>query len=119
MSSGTRLVFTRDDIGPNLGELTDDLDRKIGTIFQFATPGIESWMKTNAPWTDRTGNARNGLKAEYEKTLNGHSIHVFHQVPYGIWLEVRFEGRYAIIEPTVKEHGPRVMGMLNTLFRSI
>lgn len=75
----------------------------------YMTPEIESYMKSNAKWTDRTSNARNGLRAVTDFSDGSYAIVMFHSVPYGIWLEVRFSGRYAIIEPTVQAMGPVVM----------
>jgi hypothetical protein len=72
-------------------------------------PEVESYMKTNAPWTDRTGNARNGLAARAYESGDEVGIVLYHQVSYGIWLEVRWSGKYAIINPTIDVMGPKVM----------
>jgi hypothetical protein len=87
-------------------------------LMKNAAPA-ENWMKTNAPWTDQTTNARNGLSARYAGSSGGvHTMVLFHQVDYGIWLEVRWEGKYAIIDPALKEWGPRVMqDLVNLLDR--
>lgn len=79
----------------------------------------ENYMKTHAPWTDRTTNARNGLAARYTGSEKGvHEMVLFHQVDYGIWLEVKDDGKYAIILPTIQEMGPRVMkDLVNILDR--
>lgn len=66
-------------------------------------------MKTNAPWQDQTGNARNGLRARAEGAGNGARIVLSHSVPYGVWLEIRWGGRYAIIGPAIEEFAPRFM----------
>ena len=74
-------------------------------------------MKTTAPWTDRTGNARSGLSSKVDwvpKKL--HAIHLFHRVPYGIFLEVRWAGRFAVILPTIRQFGPDTMRLLSKLF---
>jgi hypothetical protein len=76
-------------------------------------------MNFNAPWTDRTGNARQGLAAQAFDEGANQGIVLFHQVPYGIWLEVRFSGRYAIIEPTIDVMGPQVMESLNNILGEI
>jgi hypothetical protein len=82
-------------------------------------PEVESYMKNNAPWTDRTGNARNGLAARAYESGNEVGIVLYHQVSYGIWLEVRWSGRYAIINPTIEEMGPRVMQQFSNLLERI
>jgi hypothetical protein len=78
-------------------------------------PQVANHMKTNAPWTDRTGNARNGLAAQPYDEGDAVGIVLYHQVSYGIWLEVRWGGRYAIINPTIDVMGPRVMSQYNNL----
>lgn len=85
------------------------LQQQLSAILQRWAPQIESSMKQNAPWTDQTGNARNGLAARAYDADEEHGIVLFHQVPYGIWLEVKWSGRYAIIAPSLEEFGPKVM----------
>lgn len=74
-----------------------------GIVIKTASEDAVRYMKTNAPWTNRTGNARNGLHAEPYAIEGGKAfeIVVAHSVPYGIWLETRFSGKYAILMPTV------------------
>lgn len=90
--------------------LDDRLDRAISGAVKFRSHIAEGWMKENAPWTDRTGNARSGLTAtsEHEPKVH-HTIHLFGRVPYIIWLEVRFAGRYSIIIPAILDQGPKLM----------
>jgi len=72
-------------------------------------PRAESYARQNAPWTDRTGNARNGLRVAHEKTpMVVHRLITYHSMPYGIWLEVRWSGRYAIIGPTMVAIAPQL-----------
>lgn len=93
-------------------------ERVMLTLERYA-PEIEGYMKVNAPWTDQTSNARNGLAARAFNEGHARGIVLYHQVPYGIWLEVRFSGRYGIIGPTIEEYGPRVMGDLRGLMGEI
>jgi hypothetical protein len=82
-------------------------------------PEVENYAKLHAPWQDQTGNARNGLAARaYEEGTNV-GIVVYHQVSYGIYLELRWGGRYAIIRPTVDAMGDRVMQQYNNLLSRI
>lgn len=102
--------------GLNKGE--ERVNREVETLLRYYAPEIENWMKSNASWTDQTGAARNGLAARFYSDGSGRGIVLFHQVPYGVWLEVRFSGRYAIINPALQEWGPRVMtGMKDMLTR--
>ena len=82
-------------------------DRKVKRIiagqFLYHKGEAEAFARTNAPWTDRTGNARSGLHADVNIIEYGQAFEliVAHSVHYGIWLEVRFSGKYAIIQPTI------------------
>ena len=82
-------------------------------------PEVENYMKLNAPWTDQTGNARNGLAARAYEDGDEIGIVLFHQVDYGIWLETRWSGRYAIINPTIDSMGPEVMARFERLLDRI
>lgn len=59
---------------------------------------IEAWMRANAVWTDRTGDARRELRAEVID-ITGKAVLILlrHGVDYGLWLEVSNAGKYAIL----------------------
>lgn len=101
----------------NLVVLDERTDRGIAGVVEYWDSRIEGHMKVAAPWTDRTGNARSGLfaKAGHEPGQR-HWIDLGHRVPYGIWLEIRWAGRYAIVFPTLLLYGPKIMQTLNKLF---
>lgn len=82
-------------------------------------PEVEAYMKINAPWTDQTGNARQGLAARAFREADSIGIILFHQVVYGIFLEARWSGRYAIINPTIEVMGPVVMRRFNRLLERL
>lgn len=60
---------------------------------------IETWMKVNAPWTDRTGNLRKSLYAQVEDLANEIVLGFDYGLDYGKHLEFAHQGRYAIIAP--------------------
>lgn len=109
------VVFDSDTLTPAIKGGAERVNRAVDTVFQFMAPQIESAAKVNAPWEDQTSNARNGLAARAGREGDMHFISLFHQVPYGIFLEVRWSGRYAIIMPTLEEWTPRVVAELNGL----
>jgi hypothetical protein len=89
----------------------DAIERAVvEVVLQKYAPQIEAWMKATAPWTDRTGNARQGLKAipENDMLTNVLSIVLIHGMDYGKQLELRRQGRYAIIQPALDTWSPRV-----------
>ncbi|AOE44827.1 hypothetical protein BI084_gp15 [Gordonia phage Terapin] len=91
----------------NLDEYYDDM---IKAIVEYHAAQGEIDMKTNAPWTDRTTAARQGLYTVVNHEGKGHYTIIFsHTVHYGIWLEVKFSGRDAIIMPTVLSRGRALM----------
>lgn len=81
--------------------------RIIGGQFGRAKAEAVNFAKLNAPWTDQTGNARSGLFADVGAENNGDQFWLIlaHSVYYGIFLESRFSGRYAIIMPTINYIG--------------
>lgn len=106
----TSFVLTVNTLAPNLKALEPAIDAGVDLAFDSMVPVAESHMRTNAPWNDRTGNARGGLRAIHESQSRvSHSLILFHTMPYGVFLEVRWSGRYAIIAPSVKELGPDLM----------
>jgi len=103
-------VWTLDTLRPNLAVVPARVEKIIvGAIELNADRGLAFARKT-APWTDRTTNARNGL---FTKTTHDpfkeHRIIISHSVPYGIWLEIRQQGKYAVIVPTLKKMGADTM----------
>jgi hypothetical protein len=71
--------------------------------------GVEDAARGNAPWDDRTGDARSGLKAEVQHEGGDIILTLYHTVEYGLWLEVIQNGSFATIMPTLEQEGPRLM----------
>jgi hypothetical protein len=90
----------------------------IFAIAQSYTPEIENWMKANAVWTDRTGNARQGLWSDAEQIVNQSVEVIFsHGVDYGKWLELIQAGKYAIIAPALDYFAPKMWADIVRLLR--
>src|SRR5688572_21419528 len=66
-------------------------------------------MKTDAPWTDRTGVARSTLDSTVFKRGSRLYLNLFGRAPYQIYLETKNGGKFAIIGPTIVTWGPRIM----------
>lgn len=73
---------------------------------------IEEWMRANATWKDRTGEARRTLKAEIVRTGDVYSLKITHGVEYGYHLETMQAGRFSIIAPTLDYWANRIYGRL-------
>lgn len=113
------IVMTKNEIPERLRLLVPKVNRGVQGIMAYYAPQVESYARKNAPWKDQTGNARNGLFAETFKIASNHGITLFHSMPYGIWLEVKWSGRYAIIVPTIERMSPKVMGAVQKLLARI
>jgi hypothetical protein len=79
-----------------------------------ATQGV-AYMRSNATWTDQTGAARNGLQAKVVKAPTKVAVVFYHTVDYGVWLEVRWGGKYQIIRPTVQAMAPQFVAAVGRL----
>lgn len=107
--------FDLGQIKQNIGVAEDKFDRAMkGATAYHATEGVK-YMKENAPWTDRTTAARNGLFTVPRSTDTKHEITFSHTVPYGIWLEIANSGKYEIIMPSVRHIGNLYMQRLRGL----
>jgi hypothetical protein len=70
---------------------------------------ILDYAQANAPWEDRTGDARRLLDVDVSEDAGTIIIQLYHQVDYGLWLEVIQNGRFAIIMPTLERFSGRVI----------
>lgn len=102
-----RGVFKFDTLSPHLKRLLPAVDAGVDLAFDAMEATATGYARANAPWTDQTGNARNGLFATHQsEPMVVHRLVVYHTMPYGVWLEVRWSGRYAIIGPTLFHTAP-------------
>lgn len=77
---------------------------------------MEGFAKAAAPWTDRTGDARDTLEgysgvygtADQGPGVVNHFVGVKHGVEYGKWLEVRWGGRWGIVQRTLEIFIPQI-----------
>lgn len=107
------------EVRAGIQNFSDETLQKVENYLGEQAEELEKFMKKNAPWNDRTGNARRGLVAKVEKPKNKYyRIGLKHSVKYGVYLENYMEKRFAILEPTVRLKGPEVVkGMKNLLDR--
>ena len=80
---------------------------------------IEAYMKQNHPWQNRTGRAERGLHTTVDEVTTGGEalvqIGLFHDEGTWYWrhLEYGMGRRFAIIEPTQRIFGPKLLNELN------
>lgn len=116
---GIHFFLEEDSLTDGVRKVGPFVDKFINATMRYYEPQLENYARINAPWTDQTANARNGLVAQSGKEGDTHFIVLAHRVPYGIWLEVRWSGRYAIIGPTVETYGPKVMHTLERILERV
>lgn len=86
--------------GAVLHELEDEVLRTAIEALNFA--------KEQAPWEDRTGDARAGLDTHVQWVGDTIVWELFHTVSYGLYLETRWNGKYSVIMPTLELFAPEI-----------
>lgn len=85
---------------------------------EFADELVD-YAKEHAPWEDRSGEARAGLNTAVLVDNGELSIDLYHTVSYGIWLEIRWGAKFAIIIPTIEQMGPKLFEKMNGMIGDI
>jgi len=107
-----RRVIISDTISPKLAVFDERLMAVVAKIFQYFETIAETEMKTGARWTDRTSVARNGLVSDSTRDGSTFTLYFASMASYGIWLEIRWSGKYAIVGPVMNQVGPRLAQMI-------
>lgn len=103
LGAGVRAFVTR---------LTDRLGTDLGRLAQQARVDLPA----DAPWTDRSGDARASLDATVEREDAGSrtrftmtlGYHGEPGAPHGVFLERANAGNYAVVDPEAERMVPRV-----------
>lgn len=103
MSSTSTKITGVDEVVKNLQNAMVQLEKAGGTAVQITAAQIVVYAKQNAPWRDRTGNARRSIHSEASADLMSSSIGI--GMSYGKYLELSFGGRYRIVDPAVFSYG--------------
>lgn len=114
------MAFTIDYDSSSLKKNLDKMGVKLGAVvLMYASTKaseIQYKMKVNRSWTDRTGMAKALLTCRVSQpTKTIVRLTLAHGVDYGLWLELAHGKNYAIIEPTIREEGPRIVDDLDNL----
>jgi hypothetical protein len=70
---------------------------------------IEQRMKDEHVWENRSGDAERELRCRLFDDGKVLRLRASHGVPYGIHLETAHQGRYAILQPTVRSQWPTAL----------
>lgn len=101
--------FDASELFDGLGALESRTDMALRMYAETAAKDLEGYMKQNAPWTNRTGHARQRLTGTVEDVPKGYRIKLAHGVDYGLHLEYANEKKYAILEPALLSQSNKVV----------
>jgi hypothetical protein len=101
-----KIKFDNKEVMVNLQTTDTRIKRGVLAAAHYTAPLAEAYMKQTAPWTDRTGAARSGLRATVIPAGDKVAIVLYHSVPYGVFLEVRWGGKYSVIPAAMAFTGP-------------
>ena len=77
-------------------------------LLDYWARNLEAHAKQHAPWEDKTGHARQSLHAGVDVGNHRYILFLSHGVEYGKWLELAHAGKYAIVNPTMDIHLPKI-----------
>lgn len=115
-----RLDYDSSDLSKNLDKMATKLGAVLLMYSATKASEIQYKMKVGRPWTDRTGMAKALLTCKVSQpNPNLIRLTLAHGVNYGIWLELAHGKNYAIIAPTIREEGPRIVEDLDNLMSKL
>lgn len=104
-------------------------------LLKYFAAVIQTDARRNAPWTDRTGNARQALRAytsdqtpekfgagvhEYpnpaDLARDAVALYLAHGMEYGVYLETKYAAKYAIVMQTLRKYYPEITKQLKAMF---
>ena len=89
----------------------------LGLYADTVAKKMEAHEKSNKPWVDRTGRAKQSLNSSWKWVGDVARVELSHGVYYGIYLELCNEKRYAIIKPTIDIISPQAIKGLNKILK--
>lgn len=105
-----KIDYNSSSLSKNLQAMSTKVGAAVLILASTEASRLESYMKLNRPWTDRTGMAKMTLKTFVSQPSSDKiRITLAHGVDYGIWLELAHEKNWAIIGPTLNQEGPEVI----------
>jgi hypothetical protein len=105
MSGG---VFITDSLSEGLAIAEVEVPKKLEENVLAVAIQALAFAKEQASWTDRTGDAREGLDTDVVYANNSIIWSMYHTVDYGLWLETIQSGRFSVIMPTLELFASRI-----------
>lgn len=104
----------------NTKAVKPDFEKLLDTQMRLTAVDGQAYMRAHAPWRDDSGNrkdrvpgaARAGLHTSTKLDGTHKTITFSHGVDYGIWLEIKHNGKDQVIMPSVAFMAKRLMKSL-------
>lgn len=93
----------------NLRQAANKQLAALGLYAETAAQQMVEHAKPNAPWTDRTTNARESISGGHYWKGNTLVVRISGGMEYSVYLELAMEKRWAILRPTVERFAPEVL----------
>lgn len=93
----------------NLGGASNKVKSALYLYGDTAAKKLEATAKGNAPWIDRSSNARNSIQGKFEAKPGVAKIDLSGNVEYFVYLEFAMEKRYAILIPTINQLSTEIL----------
>lgn len=120
-NTGIRWVVPPETLANAIERYGDRVITAVTAVAGRVAAEMANSARANAPWTDRTGNARTGLFGTAERDIAQKVVTIFlsHSpvIDYGIWLELSNGSSFAIIMRTIESHLPGLRADLDALLR--
>lgn len=119
--TGIRWVTPPSLLADSIERYGDKVMTAVAAVAGRIASVMEADARANAPWTDRTGNARSGLSGTAERDVARRLVVIYLShgpaIDYGKWLELAHGGNYAIILRTIEAHLPSLKAELDAILR--
>ncbi len=92
-----------------VNSVKEQADAALDEVCEVSAAQMEQSAKQNAPWTDRTGNARRTLEGFTDKSGYERYIGVCGNMFYSPSLEMLYGKKYAILYPVVQAETRNVL----------
>lgn len=115
-----KIDYNQSSLQKTLSKMSDKLGALVLMFSATKAQQLEAKMKKERPWRDRTGMAKTTLRAKVSQpSKEVVRITLAHGVSYGVWLELAKQKKYAIIAPTIKSEGPKLISDLQGIFSKL
>ena len=88
----------------------------IGVYADTAAKKMEAEAKQNAPWIDRTSNARNSIRGDFGWEGGKAVISLSGNMDYSVFLELAMEKKCAILVPTIERNATDILSAYRRIF---